>query len=58
MNINEKEAISNTVELSVLNFFQKRIGFKNWWDSLDESIQGAMEKSLIDCTYDCLEKKS
>lgn len=41
--------MANEIELKVLAFFQSRQGFSDWWKTLDNTTQAALEINLIDC---------
>jgi len=40
--------LANEIELIVLSFFQERMGFRKWWNSLDDATRAAIEVNLID----------
>ena len=40
--------LANEIHLIVLAFFQERIGFQNWWNSLAPHIQDDIEDLLIE----------
>ena len=48
--------LANEIELVVLAFFQERIGFQNWWDSLAPHIQENIEDLLIEEIFQHLNK--
>ena len=50
--------LANEIELIVLAYFQERIGFQNWWDSLDPDIQASIEDGLILEIARCLKKNN
>jgi len=50
--------LANEIELKVMVYFQERIGFQNWWDSLAPHIQGQIENGLIDTIESHLSRSS
>ena len=56
--LKELEGLANKIELAVLDFFQDRGGFDEWWHSIDDSTKAALEQNLIDLIFDKLRRSA